>query len=76
MECQDLLDKLYLLIDGELAEQQCVELRAHLEDCHPCLDRMEMEQRFKQMLATKCSEGPAPEDLVLRIQATLRSHSE
>ena len=75
MDCQDLLDKLYLLMDDELEEGQCAEMRAHMERCGPCLERLAVEERFKQMVSDKCGERGAPETLMYRIRIALQSEA-
>lgn len=68
MDCRELLDKLYLLMDEELDEHECAHMRAHMKNCHPCHERLLVEERFKRLVAEKCSESGAPSELVEKIR--------
>ena len=65
-ECSAALERLYEYLDGELTPEVHVEIRAHLEECAPCLAEHDIEQAVKALLARSCKDV-APEGLRSRI---------
>ncbi|OLT28170.1 mycothiol system anti-sigma-R factor [Nocardiopsis sp. CNR-923] len=61
--CSEVLDKLYTYIDGELEEDNCEQIREHLDDCVPCLDEYGLEEAVKKLVAKHCGCDPVPLDL-------------
>jgi mycothiol system anti-sigma-R factor len=74
-DCDELLAKLYLLVDRELPEQELVELEIHIADCSPCLQRVRIERRFKAIIHEKCTPGSVPPELIERIRQRLQRES-
>ncbi len=70
--CARVAEDLSALLDGELAEEREVAVRAHLESCPNCTDRVAVLRRVDPALAA----APAPEvpaDLRARVDARLSS---
>ena len=42
-ECQHVLDRVYEFLDNEVDTATGDEIRAHLTECEPCLDRFDVE---------------------------------
>jgi mycothiol system anti-sigma-R factor len=74
VNCREVVNNLYLLMDGELAEDRCVELRRHIEACVDCLSRRDLEAAFKELVRRRCSEG-VPEGLVNRLKQRLQEET-
>jgi mycothiol system anti-sigma-R factor len=72
-DCAELMDNLFLLLDGELASGTCADLQEHLRRCHGCLERFGVERAFKELIHRRCSQEPVPDVLIQRIRLTLRS---
>lgn len=72
-DCSELIDNLFLLLDGELAEGTCADLEEHLRRCHGCIERFGVERAFKDLIRRRCSQEPVPDVLIQRIRITLRS---
>ena len=70
-ECADFLERIVYLIDNELDEADCTVVRAHLEECGPCLAKYDLQRAVKQLVARSCSES-APESLRDRVRIQLR----
>ncbi|WP_028661248.1 mycothiol system anti-sigma-R factor [Nocardioides insulae] len=70
-ECADFLDQIVYLLDNELADAECAEVRAHLDTCHPCLERYDVQRTVKAVIARSCSE-PAPAELRDRVRFRLQ----
>lgn len=61
--CSEVLKQLYIYIDGELAENDCDQVRRHLDGCGPCLDEHGLEEAVKKLVAKHCGCDPVPLDL-------------
>jgi mycothiol system anti-sigma-R factor len=73
-ECQDFLERISYLLDNELEETECTEVRVHIESCSPCLERYDVQRTIKQMVARSCAER-APDSLRARVLVSLREVS-
>lgn len=69
--CSEVLDAVYLYLDGEDEPHAREHVRIHLDECSPCLRKYGLEQAVKALVARSCAEQ-APVDLrdrvMLRIQ--------
>jgi mycothiol system anti-sigma-R factor len=69
--CADFLDRIVYLLDNELDAGEIREVRLHLDECAPCLERYDVQRTIKTIVARSCSES-APEDLRQRVIVQLR----
>lgn len=74
-DCEQVLERIELYLDGELDAAVCGEIREHLMGCHPCLDRSEFRQRLKELLAAKCGCDEVPAGLHRRVESLLHETS-
>jgi mycothiol system anti-sigma-R factor len=73
-DCRDVLEQVYLYLDGEMADdEQCAAIRQHLDECSPCLRQFGVEQEIKALVARKCGCDSAPGELKLKVLARLRT---
>ncbi|MFD8559529.1 mycothiol system anti-sigma-R factor [Streptosporangium canum] len=70
-DCREVLDKVYTYLDGELDENNCVDIREHLDECGPCLEEYGLEQVVKQLIAKHCGCDRVSEDLRAKVLARL-----
>ncbi|MGD9959499.1 mycothiol system anti-sigma-R factor [Nocardioides sp.] len=70
-ECVDYLERIVYLLDNELDEAECSEVRVHLEECGPCLHKYDLERTVKAVVARSCSES-APDGLRDRVLMQVR----
>ncbi len=70
-ECVDYLERIVFFIDNELDESDCSEVRVHLEECGPCLEKYDLQRIVKQVVARSCSES-APDGLRERVRIQIR----
>jgi mycothiol system anti-sigma-R factor len=47
-DCEDVLKELFNFIDNEMDGTSAAEIKAHLDLCRPCLDRVEFEKVLRQ----------------------------
>jgi mycothiol system anti-sigma-R factor len=74
VDCQDVLRRVYLFIDQELADADYHEIRKHLDECAPCLHSVDMERLIKALVARSCTEQ-APVELRQRVMFEIRQVS-
>lgn len=75
VDCRQVTENLYLLLDGELPAEACAELERHIDGCSECFGRYGVERDFKELVRRKCADEPAPAALVERIRAALRNQA-
>ena len=71
-ECAAVIAEVWTLLDGECTPQTRDKLRQHLEACPGCLRHYGLEERIKNLIATKCSGEKVPEALRQRLLLQLR----
>ena len=58
---QHVLDRVYEFLDHEVDTATGDEIRAHLAECEPCLDRFDVEQAVKALVKRCCGGDKAPD---------------
>jgi mycothiol system anti-sigma-R factor len=71
--CQELVEHLYNLLDGELSPEEADHLQGHLEKCSSCLERLGVELHFSLFLKSRCPDGSCPDLILERIRFSLAS---
>ena len=56
VDCSDVIEAVYLYLDGELATESLDHIRSHLDDCSPCLREYGIEREVKVLIARSCAE--------------------
>ena len=70
--CREYLQRAYLFLDGEiLSESERTEIRVHLEECSPCLERYGLEEELVTIIARLRHASPCPDRLKSRITSLL-----
>ena len=69
--CSEVLEQVYLYLDGEAEEHARDHVRIHLDECAPCLRKYGLEQAVKALVARSCAEQ-APVDLRERVLVRIR----
>lgn len=72
LDCAAALERVYLYLDNEMPDEDCAELRRHIEDCAPCLREYGLEQQFKALVARSCECNETPPDLRTKLLGKLR----
>ncbi|KDN23369.1 MULTISPECIES: mycothiol system anti-sigma-R factor [Amycolatopsis] len=72
VRCEEALADIYLLLDRECSPERDAALRAHIDDCPPCLEEYGIDEHIKQLLARKCGGDHAPAELKSRLRASIR----
>ena len=72
-DCRVTLKKAYLYLDGELlSEEERVDIRVHLEECRPCLERYGLEGEVTALVARLKGRQSCPESVKKRIQILIQ----
>jgi mycothiol system anti-sigma-R factor len=70
--CSEVLDAVYVYLDGEQDATSRETIRLHLDECAPCLRQYGLEQAVKSLVARCCGNEPAPlalrERVLMKIQ--------
>jgi mycothiol system anti-sigma-R factor len=67
VDCREALDRLFEYLDEEMPGADMVRIRAHLDECAPCLRELGIEEHVKKLVRRSCSEE-APAQLHVRIR--------
>ena len=69
--CSEVLEQVYLYLDGEAEEHDREHVRIHLDECAPCLRKYGLEQAVKALVARSCAEQ-APLELKHRVMTRIQ----
>jgi anti-sigma factor (TIGR02949 family) len=72
VDCAQALTNLNDYLKRELTPELMAEVRRHLEQCRPCFQHAQFEERFLKMLETRARKESCPAKLRARILALLR----
>ena len=67
VDCSEILQRVYVFIDDELADASCAEIAQHLDECGPCLEKFELERCVKKLVHRSCGDEHAPDELRRKI---------
>ncbi len=70
--CSEVIEAVYVYLDGEQDAASREQVRQHLDECAPCLRQYGLEQAVKALVARCCGSDPAPGDLRDRVLLRLR----
>ncbi|MGD8617977.1 MAG: zf-HC2 domain-containing protein [Gammaproteobacteria bacterium] len=67
IDCLEAIDNLYAYLDGELQDREIIaRFEAHLDHCHTCYSRAEMEKALNNRMVA-AAESEVPESLRNRL---------
>ncbi|WP_432925899.1 mycothiol system anti-sigma-R factor [Microbispora sp. CA-135349] len=65
--CDEVLERVYTYLDGELDNDRIAKIRKHLDECGPCLEEYGLEEAVKRLVAKHCGCDPVPQDLRAKV---------
>ena len=66
--CREILARAYLFLDGEgLTVAERIEIEAHLEECAPCLDSVDLQIDVRSHILRIGGSTPCPEAVRTKI---------
>ncbi|HEU5034092.1 MAG TPA: mycothiol system anti-sigma-R factor [Mycobacteriales bacterium] len=72
VDCSEVIEQVYLYLDGEIDEAGRHKVRQHLDECAPCLRQFGLEQDVKALVARCCGGDTAPDSLRERVIVRLQ----
>ena len=76
-DCRNFLKKVFLVLDGEIPDDEKRLFIMDIERCKSCLDHYHIEQTFKEFISTKVERKPCSEilkeDILNQIQSIQES---
>jgi mycothiol system anti-sigma-R factor len=67
VDCAQILDRVYVFLDGEAEDRSVDQIRRHLDECAPCLQKYDLERAVKALVHRSCGAEHAPEDLRAKV---------
>ena len=71
VDCNEILQRVYVFIDNELDTASKDQIQSHIEECGPCLEEVHLERLVKALVARSCHER-APAELRQRVMFSIR----
>jgi len=72
VDCSEVIEQVYLYLDGEIDDVGRAKVREHLDECAPCLRQFGLEQDVKALVARCCGGDTAPDGLKERLIVRLQ----
>jgi mycothiol system anti-sigma-R factor len=72
--CDSARERIDILIDRELAEMECADVRAHCASCESCQEEVALLERLTDKFRQACAE-PAPDNLRISILNSLKNQN-
>jgi mycothiol system anti-sigma-R factor len=69
--CAEFLERIVCLLDKELDAGDVADVKAHLDECAPCLQSYDLQRSVKALVARSCIEH-APESLRQRVRVQIQ----
>ena len=70
--CSEVLEAVYLYLDGEADSHTKDHVRIHLDECAPCLRQYGLENAVKALVARCCGGDEPPIDLRERVMVRIQ----
>ena len=72
VDCSEVIEQVYLYLDGEIDDEARTKVRQHLDECAPCLRQFGIENEVKALVARCCGGDTAPDGLKDRLMVRLQ----
>jgi mycothiol system anti-sigma-R factor len=73
VDCRQVLDAVYVYLDGEADDARANLVRSHLDDCVACLRAYGLEREVKLLVARCCGSDRAPDELRVKVLTKIRT---
>ena len=70
-QCEETFQEIWAYLDGELTDVKRAKIKAHLDECPPCVGAEHFEAELRLVISQRCRDE-VPEALKLRILEALR----
>lgn len=72
--CQSARERIDILIDRELTDMECADVRSHCANCTSCQEEVALMEKLTDRFRAACAE-PAPDDLRISILNSLQNQN-
>jgi mycothiol system anti-sigma-R factor len=72
VDCAEILERVFLFIDHEMDDADCAKIQHHLDECTPCLQKYDIEELVKSLVARSCGCDKPPDDLRKKVVNRIR----
>ncbi|HET7432796.1 MAG TPA: mycothiol system anti-sigma-R factor [Nocardioides sp.] len=69
--CAEFLERIVCLLDNELDAGDVADVKAHLDECAPCLQSYDLQRSVKALVQRSCIEH-APDSLRQRVRIQIQ----
>ena len=66
-DCSATLHRIHEYLDGEMTPEDTRRIKAHLDECGPCLREHDLDQALKALVKRSCPSRAAPLELRAQI---------
>ena len=73
--CPEIIQKVFLVLDGELSPKEEKEFLSHLEECPHCLEMYSIEKTFKEFLTKKLQKKQVNNSVINSIKEKIQAIS-
>jgi len=70
-QCEETFHEIWAYLDGELTDQKRAKIKAHLDECPPCVGAEHFEAELRLVISQRCRDE-VPEALKMRILEALQ----
>lgn len=70
LNCEDVIRRLYVYLDGELESGEETDIDEHIRHCQECMGRAEFERRLRRLIQD-ATDRSAPDSLKRKLAAIL-----
>ena len=70
--CSEVLEQVYIYLDGEIDKGDYNKVRQHLDECGPCLRQFDLDKAVKALVARSCGCEIASDALRGKVLARIR----
>ena len=72
--CDSARERIDILIDRELTEMECADVRAHCASCESCQEEVALLEKLTDKFRQACAE-PAPDNLRISILNSIKNQN-
>ena len=71
--CPEIIQKVFLVLDGEMSAKEEKEFLSHLDGCPHCLEMFSIEKSFKEFLCAKVKKKKINSSLLITIKQKIQT---
>ena len=72
-DCEKFIELIDLLLDNEADPDEQKYIADHVDICGKCLEKLELQKQFKELISTRIESKKVPEGLADSIRSKIKS---